>query len=464
MAFNIIGGMGLKEPIDQLQNALSFNYYANTEIYDERATATEDTSARDKYVVEKILNAQQTLKSDSIRNEMSVKGGDTIGSVLTTNLADNGNIQSGEIEYTSLFKELSDNTNTYFKIINNQLKTIQNTTNYGMVQLVGFKRKYSEGDLLFYSTNKFPVKIYGKPEDVEKRVESLVNNVVGDIKDDKDPIMSKLIKVPNIPNSAFRQVRDKLKSLTQSKINTLNQIVVEPINEITKSQENYVQTFKKADAVLYNASPSGTTKSGVDGKKLETGDVKVFDLTEITGTSVFNGMFDQYQNKVGNSLINFDELLISKNISNKQNYIENDTSFVPVGNKLSGVENCRFYMVYADTFVNDEKYQTFYNELINIDLVKKNTNLENELKNVLANLKVLYKEEFDAEVKRFEDFEKSPEYKIYETFKLDTIDTKMSYTTDVTVDKMEKRSIMKSVYRTGNENFDDKFNKKVKFN
>jgi hypothetical protein len=462
MAFNIIGGMGLKEPIDQLQNALSFNYYANTEIYDERATATEDTSARDKYVVEKILNAQQPVKSNTIDNQIPVKGGDTIGSVLTTNLADNGNIQSGEIEYTSLFKELSDNTNKHFKTINNQLRTIQNTSNYGMLQLVGFKRKYSEGDLLFYSTNKFPVKIYGKPEDVENRVESLVNNVVGDIKDDMDPIMSKLIKVPNIPKSAFRQVRDKLKSLTQSKINTLNQIVVEPINEITKSQENYIQTFKKVDAVLY--STSGTTKSGVDGKKLETGDVKVFDLTEITGTSVFNGMFDQYQNKVGNSLIKFDELLISKNISNKENYLEEETSFVPITNKLIIDENCRFYMVYADTFVNDEKYQTFFNELINLDLVKKNTILENELKKVLGDLKVLFKEEFDAEIKNFDDYEKSPEYQIYDKFELDAIDTKMSYTTDVTVDKMEKRSIMKSVYRTGNENFDDKFNKKVKFN
>ena len=54
LGFKIIGGMGLKEPVQELQNALSFNYYANTEIYDERATATEDTSKRDKYVVEKI--------------------------------------------------------------------------------------------------------------------------------------------------------------------------------------------------------------------------------------------------------------------------------------------------------------------------------------------------------------------------------------------------------------------------
>ena len=43
MSFNFLGGSGLAKPIELLQNALSFNYYANTEIYDERAEST-DTS------------------------------------------------------------------------------------------------------------------------------------------------------------------------------------------------------------------------------------------------------------------------------------------------------------------------------------------------------------------------------------------------------------------------------------
>ena len=43
LAFNFVGGSGLKESVDKLQNALTFNYYANTEIYDDRADVT-DTS------------------------------------------------------------------------------------------------------------------------------------------------------------------------------------------------------------------------------------------------------------------------------------------------------------------------------------------------------------------------------------------------------------------------------------
>ena len=37
MTFNFIGGSSLQGPINKLQNAVSFNYYANTEIYDLRA-------------------------------------------------------------------------------------------------------------------------------------------------------------------------------------------------------------------------------------------------------------------------------------------------------------------------------------------------------------------------------------------------------------------------------------------
>ena len=41
---NFIGGHGLEAPVARLQNALSSHFYANTEMYDPRATATEDMS------------------------------------------------------------------------------------------------------------------------------------------------------------------------------------------------------------------------------------------------------------------------------------------------------------------------------------------------------------------------------------------------------------------------------------
>jgi hypothetical protein len=40
---NFIGGQGLEKPIQRLQNALSSNFYANTEMYDERSESTTTT-------------------------------------------------------------------------------------------------------------------------------------------------------------------------------------------------------------------------------------------------------------------------------------------------------------------------------------------------------------------------------------------------------------------------------------
>ena len=37
IGFKFIGGSDLAGPITRLQNAVSFNYYANTSVYDDRA-------------------------------------------------------------------------------------------------------------------------------------------------------------------------------------------------------------------------------------------------------------------------------------------------------------------------------------------------------------------------------------------------------------------------------------------
>ena len=41
ISFDFIGGSDLSGPIARLQNALSFNYYANTGVYDNRAEQVE---------------------------------------------------------------------------------------------------------------------------------------------------------------------------------------------------------------------------------------------------------------------------------------------------------------------------------------------------------------------------------------------------------------------------------------
>jgi hypothetical protein len=47
MQIHIIGGSDISAPIKRLQNAVSFNYYANTSVYDDRSDIAEyDNSSK----------------------------------------------------------------------------------------------------------------------------------------------------------------------------------------------------------------------------------------------------------------------------------------------------------------------------------------------------------------------------------------------------------------------------------
>jgi hypothetical protein len=57
MQIQILGGSDISAPIKKLQNAVSFNYYANTSIYDNRS----DTAKYQDDVKYQILNTKEWL-------------------------------------------------------------------------------------------------------------------------------------------------------------------------------------------------------------------------------------------------------------------------------------------------------------------------------------------------------------------------------------------------------------------
>ena len=61
LSFKYIGGSGLRKHVDELQNALSFNYYANTDIYDERTFANNDKDERNLINLERSYFDSNTL-------------------------------------------------------------------------------------------------------------------------------------------------------------------------------------------------------------------------------------------------------------------------------------------------------------------------------------------------------------------------------------------------------------------
>ena len=465
LSFDFIGGHGLAGPVAQLQNALSFNFYANTEIYDERAVATESVKDRDKDIVGRIIDRQgTTLPSNSAPiNNLPVpeNGGSTIGTILTTETFEDGTVQTGTTEFTSIFKQLSDKTNEYFKLIPNQLKKLNEITNYPMTQLVIRSRNHTEGELDYnntQNTNKKKIKIFGKSQEFEDDSFKIFDKTLSDINQNENPIL-KAIKYANggWSSATKRDVQNSLYTIVSEKEQEFNSGVVGSLNEITKFQEDWVQIFRKLDVVLANT----------DGFKLDTGIYKVYNLLPIIGSpnDVFEDMRLKYVQETGNMINMFSATCEFNKII--------DTSVVDLDNKTFKLvspditltdESKRFYMTMSQTFTNADKYTEFVNKLLT-ERVKGNADLVRLIEETCAILKTQYVKEYEAEKKIFTTFETSEEYQKYLNYKIEQFNTKVNYTTKKDNQTNDKEKLLKKTYSTLNINNNRKtFNGKVTFN
>ena len=462
LSFDFIGGHGLAGPVAQLQNALSFNYYANTEIYDERSVATESTKERDEQVVGKIVNrAGSGVPSNSapINNKpVPENGGSTIGTILTTENFQDGTVQTGSTEFTSIFKEFSDKSNEYFKLINNQLKKLNETTNYPTTQLVISERDHNKGFLDQYDDAlKKEVEIFGKPQNYEDKITNLFDEALKDIDNKENPIIKAIEdNNSNWSKATKRDVMNTLYEIVSEKQQEVSNSVVGTLNEITKFQESWVQIFRKLDLVLFKT----------DGYKLDTGVYKVYNLKPIVDTGdVFESMYQNYVTSLNQTLIEFKKMCETSKIINSGAILANGTSFQPVTSIFSSTEQSRrFYFVMSTIFTNDDKYNEFVSRLLT-EKVKGNSDLVTFIQKTCDNLKIEYTREYEAEQKLFTDFEKSESYQKISSYKVDEFNTKLNYTTEKNNETKDKEKLLKQTYSDSNINNSRKtFNGKITFN
>jgi hypothetical protein len=461
LGFDFIGGSGLAGPVEQLQNALSFNYYANTEIYDERAIATEDTSERDAKVVGKIIpSSSAPLTVGDIPNEVTNRGGQTVGNIISTTANDDGTVESGEVDYDNLVSELSTGAKEFFSTIYNKLKSIKDVSNYGILQLVNLNRKYFDGNISEFQQST-PLKIYGKPDDIEKLVKNLVDQAVKDCKDDLSPVLSEIVD----PNSGFnnaqqRQIRNKMEEILATRDAEINNAVIGPLNEATSYQENLNYTFRKTDVVI----------SKFDGIILETGEPKVYSLTGESATTVTTKILEVYTNQVGKTITEFLDVLSSYYIMDynlKYSESENIWNLPDRWSKPLGTTQAdqRFYIVMSDIMLDNNKYETFIGLLTSLDKIKSSDSLKKKLRDLFDVYRTKCQQQRANEDKEFTDYESSPEFQKFQSFEILPFDTKVGYTTSKNeIGYSTGVDRIKNLYSKENLNKDDKYNGKVKFN
>jgi len=83
MSFKIIGGQSIQGPINKLQNALSFNFFANTEIYDTRADKINNGNLLEGTVPTNEIETEEIFTNTD--NDKKDNSDENIGSIPTEN-------------------------------------------------------------------------------------------------------------------------------------------------------------------------------------------------------------------------------------------------------------------------------------------------------------------------------------------------------------------------------------------
>jgi hypothetical protein len=119
---SFIGGQGLEKPVEKLQNALSSNFFANTEMYDERSESTTTTIAGKKtdqftkeFLEQLSKKPEFELISDLNTQPNDVTQGKYIGTISDKNMDYTNNVNL-------IYSTIGSYTNTYQSTYNNLLK------------------------------------------------------------------------------------------------------------------------------------------------------------------------------------------------------------------------------------------------------------------------------------------------------------------------------------------------------
>ena len=459
ITFNMVGGHGLKEPISKLQNALSFNYYANTEMYDERADITEDTTAIDNELLSAILNNEPVSTINDVSNIQKNAGGEVIG-VITENIPNENGIQTGKISYKKIFDSYIDGQKSYFESFTGFIQKTLDDFNYGVYKQLKTKRLFSKGYSNYLNMDKIEFDIFGRSDNWKQLITNVGNELKQFIDDETETIISELI-LKQVKTVDLDVIKNNYKVLIDGKVNNGFSSLGSQMNEFATNQVNFLQTLRKLDVV----------STLTDGKILSDKTIKIYVLTGITENNV-DSMTKLVTDYTATTLnfSGFLKTLTTKFISTT-NPEEETPYFIPFTNnvRVSGSTNL-CYTLFSNDLIDENKKQTFITNLKkNISTAQTET-ISSVIKNQVDNLSQNFKIEKDETKKSFDSILSSAEYLVYKNYNpqdssggaVKGVERLANFVTSGGTNT--QKSYIEVLYASTNQNTDDTtFNDKITF-
>jgi hypothetical protein len=379
LSFNFVGGSGLKESIDKLQNALTFNYYANTEVYDDRADVTDKETFLD--VLDKEFLGQSVPPAPPAINQAAPNNGQsndsTVGSILTSNVTATN--ETGTISYTDFMNGIITKTQTYFTNVINKNKEVLSQYNNAMRQEWMISRDYFSGNIIDGTT----VQLFGKPSNIQQRVDAIFEALSLNISQGEDNFIQFISTTEkNFSPRLIQTVKDNYKNFLKEKKSSYLTPIFKIVQELTTVEQSYIQTVARMNMISY----PGVADTGTDGLQAKSGPVRVYYTSDDKVPSTLSGMITDIS-KVRTDLVEFNTILNSnstftytanntkytaplvfdvtpKGISNQ---LESKNVFIPFSTTPEFQDIMPFrreYMILSNDVVDAKKYETFKKALI----------------------------------------------------------------------------------------------------
>jgi len=455
LSFDIIGGMGLAKPVEDLQNALSFNYYANTEIYDERAVATEDVSKLDEIFTKETLENLDEVIAPKPQPKKENPGGTTIGEILDS--TNEGDFKVGKISYRKVIKEFVQDLNDYFKLIPNTSEAISKNYNFYVWQYASKDRILTDG--------KFPpdqnTQIYGKVKNLEQPFGAAFDEVLNSITvtgDAKTNLIVKNFIDEKFPTTVITRLQSKMKEFITTRIQPnfvadINRQLV----ELNTQQQKIINTIDKLNLV------DGGVGISYDGFIKDDGTPVVYQLVYASPLADIRTDLEAIRQDMNNYI----DLLEGKKILWDPNIPP--FSFANANNILTDNEK-EFFMIMSQTFTDKNKLDEFSKFIFPNDMINDTefTNPERPSKHLnrllgldfFDSFNLIFGESYYDRYRRAKNYlEKIPtdfvggpdipfKYKNYAAFKLSSInERKVDFTTNVG-DLEDGKTKLLNLYKT----------------
>ena len=391
LSFNFVGGSGLKESVDKLQNALTFNYYANTEIYDDRSDVTDLESSRvldQKYFLEGEIPPPIPGTNNTPSNS-GQNNNNTIGNIVSS-LTNTSGVTTGVISYSGFMDKVVSETQTYFTNVVNKTKETVNQYNNAVRQQWMLERNYVQGNLTVSGNS---VVIFGKPNNVEKRFDEIFAELDKNIKDGTEGFIQYVSEPSkNLSPQLIRTLKENYYNFVSRKRGSFQNAISSIIQSLVNQEQTYTQTLGRLNTILFS-SISGNT--GTDGLQANNGPVTIYitsGTTDVHPTSTGANTYLELVNDTKKIMLDistfnkiiqspkkftypannkqYGGILVFETFNGKANNVSVQEVFSPFstsplfGDDVADYPFRRVYMIVSDDVLDEKKYETFKQQMI----------------------------------------------------------------------------------------------------